>query len=387
MKRFLSILLCLTLLFGLTACGGNSAPADTGAKSETATAPAGTDSGSSGTSGTSDGGNESGKTSGGYDPDAEHLVLYGYSGGKMAVLDLNAAGDISDLKNLEDGEIWVWDPDTATDLKYPQYAGAAGMKFRHSAYWDKDVILLAQSNGWVGIIDYETKAVLFEDKLPSGPHCAEMMPNGDLVIASSGNGDEHIAGLYYYPLSQGATEYSDFTNFLGAHGVCYDPENDCLWALGDNEVRMYTVSGYGTANAKCQWVQGEGASLAALEDIGGHNLTPVYGQPGKYWVTSIKGMWQFDTKTGELTNSYKNAKDISYPNIKGMCYFPDGTIVQSGYVGEGGNPEYCSTALRIITMEMSGGKVSRLTPRTVEIPFGEAGAQIYKVQPFIKDYQ
>ena len=381
MKKFLSFLLCAVLLFSLSACG--KAPAEGGAQT-------GAESGAAGTDAQSSAGTEEQKEAqaAGYDPDMEHLVILGMSGDEslIQVLDLNKLGEISNLQTLADAVIWEWNPLTASDCKYPTLAGAAGMKFRHSSLWDKDVVLLTNSNGWVGVIDYETKEMLFEDDLPKGGHCIEMMPNGDLVVASSGNGEEDLAGLYYYPLSQGATKHSDFTLFKGAHGVCYDPDLDCLWALGDDEIRMYSVSGYGTAKAKCQWVQGEGASLESLGDSGGHNLAPVYGQPGKYWVTSLKGMWQFDTATGKLSKSYKNYTSLSYENIKGIAYFADETAVQSGYVGEGGDPEYCSTALRIITLEESGGKVSRLVPKTVEIPFAD-GYQIYKVQAFNADYQ
>ena len=144
---------------------------------------------------------------------------------------------------------------------------------------------------------------------------------------------------------------------------------------------------YGKAGAKLVWVQGEGDSLVELDDVGGHNLVPVYGQPGKYWVTSIKGMYLFDSSTGKLSKTYKDRKDLSYPNIKGIAYFADGTAVQSGYVGEGGNPDYCSTALRIITLEETGGKVTSVRPVTREIPFEITGDQTYKVQAFNKDYQ
>lgn len=385
MKKVLTFLLCATLIFSLAACTDSPETSDTGT-------PSGSEvSNETSVSDTDTDGTDTSKEEDApilYDPNQDHLVLLGTDSPKgLMVLDLEKMGTIDDLNNLEEALVWQWTVDSPSSIRYPESAGSAGAKYRYSAYWKKDVVLCANSNGWVGVIDYETKDLLFEDKLPKGPHCIEMMPNGDLVVASSGNGDASIAGLYYFPLSQGKTKYSDFTLFLGAHGVCYDPENEYLWALGDEEVRAYSATGYGTENVKLTWIQGEGASLKEIGDIGGHNLTPVYGQPGKYWVTSIRGMYLFDTAEGTLSTSFMNRQDLSYENIKGIASFPDGTAVQTGYVGEGGNPEYASTALRIITMEMSTGKISKRIAVTREVPFATKGQQTYKVQAFVKDYQ
>lgn len=384
LKKILALIFCAALLCSFVACGQPPVSTDSDLPSSGSTA-GNTDSAVSDPSDKSTDEKDDGVIA--FDPDLEHKIMYAGSDRVIYVADLNKAGGISGLTCLEDAVIWEWDPKECANIKYPERVGAAGLKVRHSEYWDTDVILLAESNGWVGVVSYETKELLFEQMLNKGPHCIELMPNGDMVVASSGNGEDSVAGLYYFPLSTGAEEKSDFTPFKGAHGVCYDPENECLWALGDDEVRYYTVLNYGKADAKLKWVQGEGDSLVDLEDIGGHNLAPVYGQPGKYWVTSIKAMYLFDSSTGKLSKTYKDRKELSYACIKGIAYFADGTAVQSGYVGEGGDPEYMSTAFRIITLEETSGKVSSLRPVTREIPFETEGFQVYKVQTFNTNYQ
>lgn len=383
LKKILALLFCVALLCSVVACGETPVSTDSDLPSSGSNA-GNTDAASDASDKSTD---EKDDDAVRFDPEAEHKIMFAGNDRVIYVLDLNKAGGIPDLLCLEDAIVWKWDPKECPNIQHPDRVGAAGLKVRHSEYWDTDVILLAESNGWVGVVDYETKEMLFEQQLNRGPHCIELMPNGDLVVASSGNGDESIAGLYYFPLSTGTEEKSDFTPFKGAHGVCYDPENECLWALGDDEIRCYAVLNYGKADAKLKWVQGEGDSLVELKDIGGHNLAPVYGQPGKYWVTSIKGMYLFDSSTGKLSKTYKDRKDLSHANIKGIAYFADGTAVQAGYVGEGGDPEYCSTALRVITMEMTTGKVSSVRAVTREIPFKTKGMQTYKVQAFNKNYQ
>ena len=168
LKKILVLLFCAALLCSVVACGETPVATDSDLPSSGSTA-GNTDSAVSGSSDQVDASDEPVKYES-YDPELEHKVMFSRTGGVLWVLDLDKAGDVSALSSLDDAVVWEWDPAECPNIKYPERAGSAGLKFRHSSYWDTDVILLAQSNGWVGVVDYETKEMLFEQQLKAGPH-------------------------------------------------------------------------------------------------------------------------------------------------------------------------------------------------------------------------
>ena len=143
------------------------------------------------------------------------------------------------------------------------------------------------------------------------------------------------------------------------------------------------VTNPGTTSAKLSQVPGRGATFNG--DASGHDLAPVYGQPGKYWVTAGK-IWQFDSSDDSLTRTFKNSTYYNNSSVKGVASFPDGTAVMTP-AGLGGNTSYdwSVLALRVIHFEMSDGKVSRVVGRSEDVTI--PGREFYKVHSFCKDYQ
>ncbi|MBQ4322539.1 MAG: hypothetical protein IJC19_01220, partial [Clostridia bacterium] len=113
-------------------------------------------------------------------------------------------------------------------------------------------------------------------------------------------------------------------------------------------------------------------------------ISPVLGQPGKYWIGAGGGLWQFDTETRTVTKSYENAAPLSIRHLKGVASFADGTVIQTS-AGLGGNTSYdwSSKALRILLFKKNDDGTSR--PIIKEVPFKTR--EFYKVFPFTKDYQ
>lgn len=382
MKRILSLLLLAVLLCSAAACAAPEAPPATGTEGAGAASDA-TDAPST----------DSGKSSvqrdpplNLYDPNIDHKVILDDSSNKILVLDLDRIGEIEDLTYLEEALIWEWDARTAPGCVLGKKGiGMDQANYRYSAYWDRDVVIACGSGGWVGIIDYETKEVLFEDRPGYCPHAVELLPNGDFVVAGSGGSNVENGCLLYYPLSCGSTKYCFRIPLASAHGVCWDPQREVLWALGMTELLAYEVLSPGTEKAQLVAVPDLGASLESVRDSGGHNLSPAYGQPGKYWVTADH-LWLFDSERGTFSAGYSQKAKGDTFGLKGVAGFADGTMVLSGYIGEGGSPEYMSTALKILYRAESTGKVKRSVIKAIEIPY-RGKRQTYKVQPFCKDYQ
>ena len=78
-------------------------------------------------------------------------------------------------------------------------------------------------------------------------------------------------------------------------------------------------------------------------------------------------------------NQYTKAK------VKGMAYFPDGTMVQTAH-DQGGTGTYRSSLFRIIYPTMSSGRVKKRIIEDVMIPHAK-DCHTYKVSVFTKDYQ
>ena len=376
-KRILALFFCFVMAFSFVACDGGTPSTDSdpstaiGSTSSETDSINSTDSSTSDTNDTTD--SETGDTTSEqvavqvYDPNIEHkFIACDITNHSIVVFDLNAC-DVS--------VVWEWD---AEEDLYHMVGGVnygiSSAKYRYSPYYGEDVIVACSSHGWCGVISYANKRVLWETRLQDGPHSIEMLPNGDVVVAVSSS----PKGLFYIPLSAGAKEPVHDIDSPSCHGVSWDPINECLWVLERTGVYSVTIENMGTKNGKL--VRGE--STFFRDDGDGHAFSPVYGEPGKYWASAHNDLWVFDSEAKTMTKADRGGT----ANIKGVCSFPDGTLVSVAY--KQGYPHgWASKDITIIRKEMSTGKVKRVMNKTYTVTFDETQRCFYKVQPFTKDYQ
>ncbi len=377
-KRILALFLLVVLALSLVACGGDPVDPNTGVDSNVPVSSGNGDADSD----TSD--KEDDNKVEGYDPSIEHkflacdILTHG-----IVVFDLNACeGDWQNLTDDKKVVVWEWIPENDPNLSTTgPGVGIDSAKYRYSPVYEKDVIIACSSNGWCGIIDYEAKTLLWEYVLDKGPHSVEMLPNGDLMVATS----EDPGALTYFALSADIDEPVDSIPSLYCHGVSWDPENECLWVLEDRGVYQVFIKNMGTENGKIVRIGGFADQFDGKE-AGGHALAPVAGQPGTYWVSSGSQLWQFSVEDEDLTNKFPRYNDLTQANIKGICSFSDGTVVQSvaGLCGSS-SQVWSSDGLRIITRELTPGKVQTLKDVVTIVPFNHR--DFYKIQAFTKEYQ
>jgi len=396
MKRILSLLLCMVMAFALVACGEDpavstdtntgtgNASSETGSISDTNSDKNTTDSDSVSASDGEDEEQENKPML--YDPEMEHkFIVTDITNHSIVVYDLNACnGDFEKLKDDDVAIVWEWDSDDDPNCKIKPGAGIDSAKIRYSAYYKKDVMIACSSSGWAGVIDYEEKSLLWEYNVGNGPHSIEMLPNGDVVVACSSD----PGALAYVPLSAGAKKPVSSIPSLYCHGVSWDPVNEWLWVLEDNGVYAATISNMGTKDGKITRVNGTGA-LFADGEAGGHAFSPVYGEPGKYWASSGKYLWMFDSETETMYKDYPRfAKLTAKTNIKGIASFPDGTVIEMvSQIGGNDTKGWSCDGIRVITHEMSTGKVKVEVDVVTDVLFEPSHREFYKVQPFTKDYQ
>ena len=374
-KRILALLLLIVLAFSLVACGETGEPTVGGSD---VSSQVGTDSGITDTS--SDDSQE--EELQGYDKSIEHkFIACDIRNHGIVVFDLDAVGGDPMKLNEDSAVIWEWDAE-----EDPNCIGVSkiqtsisGVRFRYSDYYKKDVIVACATYGWVGIIDYETRHVLWEStaSILSGVHSVEMLPNGDVVAGVSAD----PGALVYFAVSAEIDEPVHSIDSLWCHGVCWDPENECLWVLENYGAYQAFIQNVGTENAKLVRISGSGANFTG--DGGGHAFAPVGGEPGKYWASAGKGLWKFDTETETMT---KASKLLSKGSIKGICSFSDGTVVESiAGLCKTNEKEFGSDGFRVIIPELTSGKVAVLKDVEYIVPF--ANREFYKVQAFTKNYQ
>jgi len=344
-KKLLSLLLCTVLLFCLVACESSSSPQD-------------------GEEGLRDG----------WDPSVDHKVIMDDSGTRILIADLDGR-DAPNGIDIAECIVWEWDAND-TELKGKGLTlDEAG--FRYSAYWERNVVIFCCSSGYVGAIDYMTRELLFWDKPGYGPHSVELLPSGDMIVACSGNSHSENGRVLYYPLTQGKTTPTSSVPLVSAHGVCWDPENEVSWVLGNNKIIACIVK-----DGKLVELSGMGVTL---NEGGGHDLSPVYGHPGLYWVSTGTKLWIFDSNEGTVTNSFAFPVKYTGSQVKGIAWFPDGTMISTAH-DQGGTGYYRSSEFLIRYLNGTKDEEGNQIPQSVIIPHRK-GSETYKVHTFSGKYQ
>lgn len=211
---------------------------------------------------------------------------------RFAYVDRAEAG-IYSLKNSS--VEWKW---TATDS--PELAGYVNYFSTLDEIKpvnNREDFLICASSGGVALVHIADKSVKFF-ALPMGePHSAELLPDGNIVVATSvaNDGNGNMLKVYRAPKSGDSpfvvSQESAVDNYSG-HNVVWDSYNDILWATSNNVINMYA---YDPKSLKLKLYQS-----IDLPTANAHELIPVYGEE-KLWVTTGSAIYKFDVYTYECT--------------------------------------------------------------------------------------
>ena len=211
------------------------------------------------------------------------------NGGRVVVYDIAKAVN----GNLDKGEIWSY------DCGY-----AAGVKYRTNTKFGNVVLIAGKKHQ---IVTYPDKEVKWSVKQHSGanPHSIEILPSGNVVIASSTDGKV----LLYDTTKSNSYKVYDL---VGAHGVLWDPTNSLLWALGDNQIVSYAVSGSGSSEALVK------QNAYNLPKTGGHDLAPDYFSKDHLYLTVVGTVYRFHKPSGTFYTSFNGfSAMVTYPKDDG----------------------------------------------------------------------
>jgi hypothetical protein len=129
-------------------------------------------------------------------------------------------------------------------------------------------ILVTSSGGGVAFIDRIKDRVLFYGRAANA-HSADLLPGGRIAVAAShdraGKGDR----LILFDLATSDRELSS-VDLPWGHGVVWDDQRRLLWALADEDIRVYELRDWDSTLPKLQRV-----ALIPLPERGGHDLSVV----------------------------------------------------------------------------------------------------------------
>lgn len=190
------------------------------------------------------------------------------------------------LVNATTGEtLWQWTP-ADSGLSAEEQAWF-NLPDEVKPIYNCEYLLITATRGGVAIIRIADKRVMFYACPKGQPHSAELLPDGNVVVASStdGTADGDMLRLYEVDFEKrfAAAPVATYPLPFG-HNAVWDRTNELLWATADNVLNTYT------------YVQSEGKPALVLQDSyplpegqnGAHELFPVYGL-NQLWLTTLGG--------------------------------------------------------------------------------------------------
>ena len=277
--------------------------------------------------------------------------------------------------------VWRWSTSTKGDVTHANLCRSRldDVRLRDSEAWGGKVVGLTSSSGMVALVKYPSGECLFSANMQGyGPHSIEILPNGVIAVAGSGNGNDAKAVVRLYS----ATSKND-TNFvelplISAHGVLWDPENEVLWALGHTELNAYTVGG--TRQKPTLTLK----KTAKVGFSGGHDLSPVYGNTDLLWVTYGGGVGQYSKSQDRFLVTYEGKLAINLKGVKSINTYADGVTVMTVADPNNKTANHDTDKVRIFRYVQNSSGVWQY--RFNDISFN-AKRDFYKVRAFVADYQ
>ena len=159
--------------------------------------------------------------------------------------------------------------------------------------YNNNYILATASGGGVALIKISTKKAIWYDYAGGNTHSAELLPNGNIVTASSTGGYLKIFTTDTY--INDASDQTGPISFPDVHNVVWDHARQRLYAAGKDKIREYSYNNscYSPAlTLKKTWTMPEGNA---------HDLFPVYGSTTDLWLTNSGHIYKFNVVTGVFT--------------------------------------------------------------------------------------
>lgn len=224
---------------------------------------------------------------------------------------------------------WAWAPSNENGFEglLDSWGHPDGVKLRERK--GEEYMVVTDSYGFVGIVPYPAgDHKTWGLNVGSSPHAAELLPDGNIAVALSAS----PGWIRIYTASEGpdSEHYAEYM-LPGAHGVVWDPKEELLWALGTGYIVSLEIKGT-RSDPVIEEVHKEQTPTE-----GGHNLSVVYGDTDKLWVSTTTNVYQYSKSKNEWSEDYPGADDINKPYVKSVGNQPSGQVIltqQNSDIGE-----------------------------------------------------
>ena len=352
MKRFFAMILLFALVCSFSACGTDDSPSTSDSDASVQTSETDSESVTDTESDASTSEEEA------WEPIhvVDNLFLAGDQYNQdVLVYDLD---QLSPGDNLDSAVIWS---------HHVGISHIAGLKYRKNTVFG-DVILVAAgaTNGKAQMISYPEGKVLWSTNAAgNNPHCIEILPSGNIVVASSTGGTLRLfktAALLTGDTKTAAT-YTD-TVLSGAHGALYDPEYKVLWGLGGYILSGFEIVGTGVDEAL---VKNQDKTVALpTSRRSGHALAADLTDSAYLFVSVDTGAFRFHKDTMTFEGTYDGSTEVNRATVKGLAHNQNGNFclaIPNGGKGSAwetmGYGGWCTDTLIFCTYEAEGEMTSQ----------------------------
>jgi hypothetical protein len=170
-------------------------------------------------------------------------------------------------------------------------------------------ILITSSGGGVVLVDRKTKSSIFYAQVDNA-HSAESLPNNRVIVAGSTGNNGNCLNIYDISHSDNII-YSD--SLYSAHGVVWDDENQILYALGYDELRMYSLKNWDSSTPGIELIR-----TIKIPGISGHDLNTSFNKD-QLILTETNSVWIFNKKE-ETFEEYNPL--AGYDHVKSVDFHP-----------------------------------------------------------------
>lgn len=245
----------------------------------------------------------------------------------------------------------------------------AGIKFRDVEPLGGEVVLYCLATKAV-ILSYPDGDVVWSTNAAAeNAHSIELTPDGLCAVASSTGGAVRL----FDATSKDRMDRNNYAEFAleDAHGVLWDPENNLLWAVGNDVLTALEVG-----RDPLRLVE-KTEYRVTLPSGGAHDLAPCYGDTNLLWVTNGQAVYQFNKAEKTFSTEYPAANLLNRQNIKGIGNFAG----QDAWVFTTPDGTYRSWDTSVIHLVLS------LDGNPTVIPLKSNVGAFYKVRVWCSDYQ
>ena len=183
--------------------------------------------------------------------------------------------------NLPGSTVWTFNPFYHREIQPEQIRWFAAVD-EVKPVKNKTHLLITASGGCVCLIRISDQKIVFCGYAGGNTHSAEILPDGNIVSASSTGNYLRLFRLRYESSDQAVQISTQDYYAENAHGVVWDRKRNCLWSSGQLGIyRWYYHAGSDPSEsfleADCCVNTGRDGA-----DFCGHDLYPVFGEDALY---------------------------------------------------------------------------------------------------------